>query len=86
MQQLDQKSRETLRAIYSRGLIRGRDLKRLANLNDDELRSGLKTLLSGNFVAVQGCSSFSDQNLLDVYVAPLPSKRTEAEYEMRQLG
>ena len=84
---LDQKTRNALRAIYSRGLIRGRDLKRLANLNDTELRAGLSTLVNANFITLQGASSLaSEQDLADVYVAPLPSKRVEAEYEMKQLG
>lgn len=84
---LDDKTREALRVIYRRGIVRGKDVKRLAAIEDvAKLNKILRTLESEKFITVErgGCSE-SDEGTLEAFVAPLPSRRAEGEYEAGQM-
>lgn len=77
------KTRDVLRVIYQRGMVRAKDLKRLAALDaDDALPSILRRLERDKIITVQGGTSGS--YCADAYVAPLPSKRAEGESVLAQ--
>lgn len=76
-----------LRVIYNRGLVRGRDVKRFANLpKDEDLRVALDDLTRRKFVTIESGSLGveSDQAAMDSYVAVLPSRKSQVEYELAQ--
>jgi hypothetical protein len=84
---LDQNSRKVLRVIYNRGMVRGRDVMRFAELDKDEdLRVAVDTLTRKGLVTLQtgGCGVESAQAAKDAYIALLPSRKAEAEYELSQ--
>ena len=82
--ELDEKARDALRVIYRRGILRGKDVQRLAGIdNAAQLSTILRTLENNKFITLQrGASSESDQGTLDAFVAPLPSGRAQGEYEI----
>ena len=87
MPNLEQNSRKVLRVIYNRGMVRGRDVKRFANLKrDEDLRIALDTLTRKKLVTTESGSLGveSDQAAMDAYVAVLPSRKFEVEYELAQ--
>jgi hypothetical protein len=83
---LDENARKALSAIYRRGILRGRDVQRLAGLKDaTELGTALRSLADNKFITLQlGSSSDTDQGYQEAFVAPLPSKKAEGEYEINQ--
>jgi len=84
---LEQNSRKVLRVVYNRGMVRGRDVKRFANLaNEEDLRVALDTLTRKKLVTIESGSLgvVSDQAAMDAYVAVLPSRKSEVEYELAQ--
>lgn len=82
--ELDQNGRKVLRIVYNRGLVRGRDVKRFANLNPADLRKALDVLTRGKFVTIESGSLGveSEQAAMDSYVSVLPSRKNEVEYEL----
>jgi hypothetical protein len=82
--ELDAKTRDALRVIYRRGIIRGKDVKRLAAIdNASDLSKILRALQNNNYITLQrGASSESDEGTLEAFVAPLPSKRSQVEEEL----
>ena len=87
MLNLDNNSRNVLRVIYNRGVVRGRDVKRFADIKEDEdLRAAIDTLTKKKFVTIQtgSCGVESAQAAKDAYIVLLPSRKAEVEYELSQ--
>jgi hypothetical protein len=81
---MDLDAKKALRVIYNRGIVRGKDVKRLAAIDTTSKFSEiLRTLESDKYITVQrGACSASDEGSLEAFVAPLPSKKAQGEYEI----
>jgi hypothetical protein len=77
-------SAAALRVIYSRGMVRFRDISRLAEIPPEHSPRVLYSLADRKLVTIQSGSLASGTGLasLDAYVAPLPSGRAAAEQVM----
>jgi hypothetical protein len=83
MASLQPEDRKTLQAVVHGGLIRGRDIQRRTGLTADQVKKSLQVLKNENFITLHnGANNLLDS--IDAYVAVLPSRRVEAEYEASQ--
>jgi predicted transcriptional regulator len=82
--ELDDEARIALKVIYTRGVVRGKDVKRLAGISDtSKLSEVLRTLENQKFITVQrGGGGETDEGTLEAFAAPLPSRRAQGEYEI----
>jgi len=83
MAALQPKDRNVLRVVLAGGLVRGRDILRRTGLKADDVRSSLQALKNENFITLHNGSNNTHESL-DSYVAALPSRRAQAEYEASQ--
>jgi transcription initiation factor IIE alpha subunit len=83
MAALQPQDRNVLRAVLAGGLVRGRDILRRTGLKADDVRSSLLALKNENFITLHNGSNNAHESL-DAYVAALPSRRAQAEYEASQ--
>lgn len=86
MTKLDESSRKVLRVIFNRGPVRGRDIIRIAGLDAGQLRQAINRLATGSLVTTHagGIGVESDQDAREAMVSILPSRKSEAEFELRQ--
>lgn len=83
MAALQSKDRNVLRVVLAGGLVRGRDILRRTGLKADDVRSSLQALRDENYITFHTGSANTHESL-DSYVAALPSRRAQAEYEASQ--
>ncbi len=83
MAALQSKDRNVLRVVLAGGLVRGRDILRRTGMKADDVRASLQALKASNFITLHNGSNNALESL-DSYVAALPSRRAEAEYEVSQ--
>ncbi|HEY5551374.1 MAG TPA: hypothetical protein VIK52_05780 [Opitutaceae bacterium] len=82
---LDKASRNLLRVVYSRGIVRGRDAKRFGQFSTSkEFMEALQKLSLAKLVTLEtGLTGVeSEEAAMESYISPLPSRKAEAEYEL----